>query len=93
VLAEGSAPSNRYPGLMGIVKVRDSEFRALADEYLAGRGLVLESPCAIRFNHPLWDLRDVLGWVLDRKPARFGRINSGEDWKSAMGRAVLYRYA
>jgi len=43
-----------------------------------------------RFDHPVWDLRDVIGWVLDRDPTQFGRIHNTEDAKSAVNIALFY---
>jgi hypothetical protein len=39
VLAEGSAPSNRYLGLTGTVMVRADKFQVFAEHYLASRDL------------------------------------------------------
>ncbi len=50
----------------------------------------MSSPTPHRFDHPVWDLRDVIGWVLDRDPAQFGRIHSTEDAKSAINVALFY---
>ena len=57
---------------------------------MSGRSFVVEEPGAARFAHPVWDLRDVVGWVLDRDPGRFGRINSDADWQSAAWAARFY---
>jgi hypothetical protein len=89
-LTEGAAPSNRHSGLSGAVMVHAGEFQAFADEYLTERGSTAEPPSAGRFNHPVWDLRDVIGWVLDRDPAKFGRIHSVEDARSAVHIALFY---
>jgi len=45
---------------------------------------------AIRFVNPVWDLRDVIGWVLDRDPAKFGRLMNEIDVQSAVRRTKLY---
>jgi hypothetical protein len=71
--------------------VQAGEFQAFADEYLTERGSTAEPPSAGRFNHPVWDLRDVIGWVLDRDPAQFGRIHSVEDARSAVNIALFYK--
>jgi hypothetical protein len=44
----------------------------------------LSSPTPHRFNDPVWPIREVLGWVLDRDPAKFGRLCTDEDIKSAL---------
>jgi hypothetical protein len=90
-LAEGAAPSNRHPGLSGAIMVHAGEFQAFADEYLKEHRSIEESPPSGRFNHPVWDLRDVIGWVLDRDPAQFGRIHSSEDARSAVRIVVFYK--
>jgi hypothetical protein len=43
-------------------------------------------PAPSRFNDPIWDLRDVIGWVLDRDPAKFGRLYTKENITSALFR-------
>jgi hypothetical protein len=90
-LTEGAAPSNRHSGLSGVIMVQAEEFQAFADEYLTERGSTGEPPSPGRFNHPVWDLRDVIGWVLDRDPAQFGRIHSVEDARSAVHIASFYK--
>ena len=90
-LAEGAAPSNCHPGLSGVIMVHAGEFQAFADEYLKEHRSIEESPPSGRFNHPVWDLRDVIGWVLDRDPAQFGRIHSSEDARSAVRIALFYK--
>jgi hypothetical protein len=46
-----------------------------------------------RFDDPIWPIRDVLGWVLDRDPAKFGRLYTEEDIKSALFRLNYTREA
>jgi hypothetical protein len=46
----------------------------------------VSSPTPHRFDDPIWPIRDVLGWVLDRDPAKFGRLYTEEDVKSALFR-------
>jgi hypothetical protein len=87
---KGTGWSCRHPGLVGKVMVRKTDFDALAAEYMSDRTFAVEEPGATRFTHPVWDLRDVFGWVLDRDSARFGRINSETDWKSAAWAARFY---
>lgn len=89
-LVEGIAASNRRSGSAGTVKFRDSDFDAFTEAYKATRSFGGVNPGACRFLHPVWDLRDVFGWVLDRDPARFGRINSETDWHSAAWAARFY---
>jgi hypothetical protein len=50
----------------------------------------LSTPTPHRFDYPIWPLRDVLGWVLDRDPVKFGRLFTEEDAKSALFRAFVY---
>jgi len=47
-------------------------------------------PASGRFDDPVWDLRDIVGWVLDRDPAKFGRLHSVEDVQSAV--SISRRY-
>jgi hypothetical protein len=47
------------------------------------------TPTPHRFDDPIWPIRDVLGWVLDRDPAKFGRLHTEEDLRSALG-VVFY---
>jgi hypothetical protein len=42
------------------------------------------SPTPHRFTNPAWELGDVFGWLLDRYPAKFGRILTEDDWRSAL---------
>jgi len=44
----------------------------------------------MRFADPVWDLRDVIGWVLDRDPATFGRLMNEIDVERAVRLAKLY---
>jgi hypothetical protein len=44
----------------------------------------------IRFGNPVWDLRDVIGWVLDRDPAKFGRLMNEIDVETAVHVAKFY---
>jgi hypothetical protein len=92
-LAEGTAPSNRHSGLAGTVMVRSDDFQVFAAQYLAKRELAepgARNSTPHRFKHPVWDLRDVFGWVLDRDPATFGRIHTETDWRSAAWAAKFY---
>ena len=50
----------------------------------------MSTPASRRFDDPVWDLRDVIGWVLDRDPAKFGRLMSVEDVRSAESIARRY---
>jgi hypothetical protein len=43
-----------------------------------------------RFADPVWDLRDVIGWVLDRDPAKFGRLMNEIDVDTALFGAKVY---
>lgn len=89
-LVEGIAASNRHAGLVGTVKFSAGDFDVFADAYRAESGHGGTNPGAGRFEHPVWDLRDVFGWVLDRDQTRFGRINSESDWRSAAWAARFY---
>jgi len=51
----------------------------------------VSSPTPHRFDHPIWTIRDVLGWVLDRDPSKFGRLFTEEDTKSALFRVHIYK--
>jgi hypothetical protein len=44
----------------------------------------VSSPTPHRFDDPIWPIRDVLGWILDRDPLKFGRLFTDEDTKSAL---------
>ncbi len=44
----------------------------------------MSSPTPHRFDDPIWPIRDVLGWILDRDPLKFGRLFTDEDTKSAL---------
>jgi hypothetical protein len=44
----------------------------------------VSSPTPHRFDDPIWPIRDVVGWVLDRDPAKFGRLYTEQDIKSAL---------
>jgi hypothetical protein len=50
----------------------------------------VSTPTPHRFDHPVWDLRDVIGWVLDRDPAKFGRIHTMKDAQAAVDCALFY---
>jgi hypothetical protein len=89
-LSKGTASSCRHSGLAGKVKVRKTDFDALVAEHMSSRSFAVEEPGAARFAHPVWDLRDVFGWVRDRDPGGFGRINSDADWQSAAWAARFY---
>jgi hypothetical protein len=93
VLVDGTAPSSRHAGLAGTVMLRTSDFRVLAGQYLAERGFAepaTPSAAPDRFKHPVWDMRDVFGWVLDRDSAKFGRIRTEDDWRAAVWAANFY---
>lgn len=50
----------------------------------------MSSPTPHRFKNPVWDIGDVLGWLIDREPAQFGRIATESDLRSALRRATWY---
>lgn len=35
-----------------------------------------------RFEHPLWEVGDILGWLMDRDPGNFGRFLTQDDFRS-----------
>ena len=43
----------------------------------------MTTPQPWRFLEPYWDVRDVLGWLIDRDPKRFGRIFNPSDLPAA----------
>jgi len=43
----------------------------------------MTTPQPWRFLEPYWDVRDVLGWLIDRDPKRFGRIFNHGDLRAA----------
>jgi hypothetical protein len=43
----------------------------------------MTTPQPWRFLEPYWDVRDVLGWLIDRDPKRFGRIFNPSDLRAA----------
>jgi hypothetical protein len=50
-------------------------------------------PTPHRFDNPLWEVGDILGWLIDHDPANFGRFLTAEDYedyRSEHRRAVLY---
>jgi hypothetical protein len=51
----------------------------------------MSSPTPHRFEQPVWELGDLIGWVLDRDPAQFGRTFTAEDCRSALFIAHLYK--
>jgi hypothetical protein len=46
----------------------------------------MSSPTPHRFKNPVWDIGDVLGWLIDRDSAQFGRIMTESDLRSALRR-------
>jgi hypothetical protein len=47
-------------------------------------------PPPSRFDNPVWDLGNVIGWVLDRDPEKLGRIRTVEKARSAVFIAQQY---
>jgi hypothetical protein len=47
----------------------------------------MTTPQPWRFLEPYWEVRDVLGWLIDRDPKRFGRIVTRND----LGAATRYK--
>jgi hypothetical protein len=43
----------------------------------------MTTPQPWRFLEPYWDVRDVLGWLIDRDPKQFGRIFNRSDLRAA----------
>lgn len=43
----------------------------------------MAQPQPHRFDDPSWSLADAFGWVLDRDPAKFGRLRTATAWGAA----------
>jgi hypothetical protein len=45
----------------------------------------VSTPTPHRFIDPIWQIRDVLGWLIDRDPTQFGRIVTRDDlWAATL---------